>query len=146
MLHIIFIGIYFITRKLTFPLTLYSTLITTNLISFSISLLSVFLFLKFNWLIKQKLIPDAQHTDFTYLYISQCLVTTCHCAKIWLNYWLYSHIVISYPWLIYFATGSLYLLISLNLFSHLPPLSSGSHMSVLSVSMSLLLFCYICIF
>ena len=35
MLHIIFVGLYFIARNLTFPLTPYPTLVTTNLISFS---------------------------------------------------------------------------------------------------------------
>ena len=37
MLHIIFVGLYFIARNLTFLLTPYPTLVTTNLISFSVS-------------------------------------------------------------------------------------------------------------
>ena len=41
MVHIIFVGLYFIARNLTFPLTPYPTLVTTNLISFSMSFTGV---------------------------------------------------------------------------------------------------------
>ena len=52
---------------------------------------------------------------------------------------------ITSPWLIYFITGGLYLLIPLTYFVSLTPLPSGNH-PFFSVFMSLFSFCFVCLF
>ena len=61
------------------------------------------------------------------------LVTNCHHTKILCNYWLFFTVYISYSWLIYIATGHLYLLISLTYFS--PPAHSpaGNHLFIFCI-------------
>ena len=64
------------------------------------------------------------------------LVTICHHTKVLHCYWLSSPccLYISFLWLIYFVTGSLYLLVSLTYFTHLPtPLPTGNHLFVLCI-------------
>ena len=74
----------------------------------------------------------------------------CYHTRILHSYWLYSPtLYISYPWLIYFATGSLYLFISFTyLFPPPKPLFSGNHLFVLCFynSVSVLLCLLVCCF
>ena len=60
------------------------------------------------------------------------------------EFWFFFNI--SSPWLIYFVTGSLYLLISFTYFIHPPTLSPLATTCLLSVSIGLFLFCYVCSF
>ena len=156
MLHISFLVlIYLVTRSDFVPFYLLTTftqsssfhsptLVITNIISFSSSL-----FLKYNWLQQTLCWFLLYNSDSQFLYISTwslqlSLFTICHHIKMLLNYWLHSPFCISYPELIYFALGSLYLNPTHPFFhsSH-PPFSWWTSVSSLCPWLS---FCSVCSF
>ena len=98
-------------------------LVTTNLISFSVSL-----FLKYNW-------PTTLYYFLVHNIVIQYFYTlqNDHHPKFtmegfWQYYWLYS-LCYTFHLMTCFVTGSLYLLVSLTYFSYSPtPLLSGNHL------------------
>ena len=78
------------------------------------------------------------------------LVIFCHHTKVLHSYchWLYfPHCTFHNPRLIYFATGSLYLLIYLTYFSHPPtPIPFGKHLFVLCIYSSVYILCFFIFF
>ena len=133
--------IYFITGSLylvtTFrcPLSSPLPLVTTNLISYSMSLFGFEVLLTYSTM----LVPITQHSDSIFLYIQNDHhnKSSCHLSPykdITLLLTIFPTLNISYLWLIYFVTGSSYFLISFTYFSHPPSsLPSGNHPFVLCI-------------
>ena len=73
------------------------------------------------------------------------LVIICYHTKLLLHYWLFPVVSISSPWLIYFVSGSLHLLISLTYFILRPlPLWQPAICFLYYESISVLLCLFIC--
>ena len=92
--------------------------------------------------------PGTQHSDSIFLYISKLspwlsLVVICHHTKSYIVIEYNPPLYISYLWLIYFVTESLYLLISLTYFS-LPHPTLLWQPPVCSQYLWLFLFNYVC--
>ena len=87
------------------------------------------------------LVSSAQQSDSIFLnilkwFITISLVTICHHRDLLRDYWLYSLYVYSIT-MVYFITGSLYLLISSLFYISPYPSSSGKHQFVLCVCYSI---------
>ena len=95
------------------------------------------------------LVSGVQHSDLIFLCIMKwspwCLVTICHHTKLLQYYWLY-FLCHHHMWLIYFIIESLYLLICFACLAYPSTPYPLATISLISVSMNLFLFYYVCSF
>ena len=118
-------------------------LVTTNLISFSMSLFICFwsITILCSWFTKQWFNISIHFKII--ITIKSSYLPFVNLPRYYIIIDIFPILYISYLWLIYFVTGSLYLLISLTYFSSTPPLATISLFSVY-MNLSVLLHFFIC--